>query len=228
MRYERCGTQQRRADRLAELFDAGVDLETKVLEDNLARQRIPVAVKTSRGQSNHDVADRDAAAINQRLSVDGTDDKAGEIVLAVGIKAGHLRSLTTDEGATVLTTRAREAVDDVLDDVGLQASGCEVIQKKQRPGALDKDVVDAVIDEIDADRAVLVGKERNFELGADSVGARHENRILPCARVEAKEPAKRADLREYSGGKRRLRQAFDAANGLVGRIDVDARPLVVH
>ena len=62
-------TKQRRANRLAELFDPRVHLETEVLEDNLARQRIPVACEDQiEGNPITTSPDRDAAAIDQRLA----------------------------------------------------------------------------------------------------------------------------------------------------------------
>ena len=134
--------------------------------------------RPARRQADQHVAVGDAAAVDQRLAVDDADDEPGEIVLAVGVEARHLRRLAAEQRAAVLAAAAREAVDDLLGDVGLEAAGGEVVEEEQRPRALHEDVVDAVVDEIDADRAVLPGQERDLQLGADAVGARHENRLL--------------------------------------------------
>ena len=85
--------------------------------------------------------------------------------------------------------------DDLLGDVRREPAGRQVVEKEQRPRALHEDVVDAVIDEVDADRVVHAGHERDLELGADAVGARDEHRIGD-RRVEREESAERSDARE--------------------------------
>ena len=81
---------------------------------------------------------------------------------------------------------------------GCSRPGREVVEKEQRPRALHEDVVDAVIDEVDADGAMHVGHERDLQLGADAVGARDENRILRARRVEPEQAAERADLGQHA------------------------------
>ena len=45
-------------------------------------------------------------------------------------------------------------LDDLLGDVRRQPAGRQIVEEEQRLGALHEDVVDAVIDEIGADRVV--------------------------------------------------------------------------
>ena len=80
---------------------------------------------------------------------------------------------------------ARHALDDVDRHIGRQAAGREVIEKEERLGALNEDVVDAVVDEIGADRIVPVGHERDAQLRAHAVGARHEHRLAISGHVRA-------------------------------------------
>ena len=53
-------------------------------------QRIAVGVKPSRGQSDQAIADGDAAAVDQHLTLDCANDKPCEIVLAIAIETWHL------------------------------------------------------------------------------------------------------------------------------------------
>ena len=137
-------------------------------------------------------------SIRRSRSTDA-DDEAGDVVLAVGVEARHLRGLAAEQRAAVLAARAREPVDDLDGDVGIEAPGREVVEEEERLRALHEDVVDAVIDEVDADGAVDAAHERDAQLGADAVGARHEHRIAMAARAEAEEPAERAELRQHAG-----------------------------
>ena len=92
-------------------------------------------------------------SITSRL-LDDADDEAGDVVLAVGVEARHLRGLAADQRAAVLAAAARDAGDDLLGDVRRQPAGREVVEEEQRLGALHEDVVDAVVDEVGADRVV--------------------------------------------------------------------------
>ena len=74
---------------------------------------------------------------------------------------------------------------------GDKPAGREIVEEEQRLGALDQDVVDAVIDEIDADGVVPVGQERDLQLGADAVGARDEHRMLVSSASRAETARRR-------------------------------------
>ena len=145
-------------------------------------------------------------AVDHPRPFDDADDEPGDVVFAVGVEPGHLRGLAADQRAAVFPARPRDAGDDLLGHVRRQPAGREVVEKEQRLGALHEDVVDAVVDEIGADRVVPAGHERDLELGADAVGARDEHRILIAVAVEAEQPAERPDVGEHAGRERAARQ----------------------
>ncbi len=91
-----------------------------------------------------------------------------------------------------------------------------------------EDVVDAVVDEIGADRVVTTGEERDTKLGTDAVGARDEHRLLVSLAIETEQPAERPNVREDAGRERRFRQRPDSTNGFIARVDVDARLTIIH
>ena len=64
--------------------------------------------------------------------LDDADDEAGDVVLAVGVEARHLRRLAADQRAAVLAAAARDAGDDLLGDVGRQPAGRQVVEEEQR------------------------------------------------------------------------------------------------
>ena len=116
-------------------------------------------------------------AVDHPLARDAADDEAGEVVFAVGVEAGHLGGLAAEQRAAVRPAGAGDAVDDRAATSGDEAAGGEVVEKEERPRALDEDVVDAVVDEILADRVVHAGQERDLELGPDAVRARHQHLV---------------------------------------------------
>ena len=107
--------------------------------------------------------------IDDPTPVDEPDNETGEIVLAIAVETRHFGGLAAEEGETMFTAGHRAPPDDVCNHIGVEAAGGQVVEKKQRPRSLDKDVVDAVVDEITPHSGVPVGGERDLELGADTI-----------------------------------------------------------
>ena len=104
----------------------------------------------------------------------------------------------------------------------LESARRDVIHEKERPRALHQNVVDAVIHEIGADGVVAIHHHRDLQFGADSVGARDENRLLDARKLHANMPPN-APMSERTPGvnvlRARSRNRFFAP---VGRINIDA------
>ncbi len=122
----------------------------------------------------------------------------------------------------------RETLDNLNCDVGIQPSSREVIEKEEWLRALNEDVVDAVVDQVDANRPVHAGHEGNAQLGADAVSAGHQHRIVNAHVREPEQAAKRTDLGQHAARERPARERADPPHDLVTGVDVDARLLVVH
>ena len=113
------------------------------------------------------------------------------------------------------------ALDHVRGDVDVELAACEVVEKEQRLGALDEDVVDAHRDQVDADRVVAVEREREFQLGADAIGAGDQHRVAKTL-ADLDQPSEAADAREYFRPHRALRERLDALDQRIPGVDVDA------
>ena len=68
--------------------------------------------------------------------------------------------------------------DDLGDEVGVERAGGDVVEEEQRPGRLHEHVVDAVVDDVDADAADLAEAGGQLDLRADAVGRRDEHRVV--------------------------------------------------
>ena len=84
------------------------------------------------------------------LAVDDANDESREIVLAGRVEPGHFRRLAADQRAAGFATGPAHAVHELLDHLRLKLAHRQIVQKKQRLGALHEDVVHAVIDEVAA------------------------------------------------------------------------------
>ena len=162
-------------------------------------------------------------AVDNAGFLDDADDGAAEVVIAGLIDAGHLGGFAADEGAAVAGAAAREAGDELGEDVGLELAGADVIEEKKRFGAEHGDVVDAMVDEVLADGVVAVHGEGDFELGADAVDAGDEDGLAVFFDIEGEEAAEAADLAEdfgaVGGGEELRERGFDA----IAEVNVHSR-----
>jgi hypothetical protein len=91
---------------------------------------------------------------------------------------------------------------------------------------LDDKVVDAHGDEVDADRVVPCGLDRQFQLGADTVGGADEDRVVIAGCAQVEEPAEAAEAAERTAARGCCRKRLDGIDEGVACLDVDARILV--
>jgi len=133
-----------------------------------------------------------------------------------------LRGLAADQRAARELASGGDALDDFGGDRDVEPLADVVVEEEQRLRALDQDVVDAHRDEIDADGVVPVQRERELQLGADAVGARHQHG-LPVALGQPDQRAESADAGEHLGAHRPLRERLDPLDERVAGVDVDAR-----
>ena len=68
----------------------------------------------------------------------------------------------------------------------------QIIQKEQRFGALDDEIVYAHGDQVDADRIVDAGAEGEFQFGADAIGRGDEQGVFEAGRTQIEQSAKAA------------------------------------
>ena len=138
-------------------------------------------------------------------SIDHADDEPRDVIFPIGIEARHLGGLASDQRAAGFFATPREAFDHRRDGIRHELPGRDVVEKKKRPRALDQNIVDAVADQIVADRVVDAGGKRDSQLGADSVSRRYEHGLFHLREVSAKHTAERTDLRHDVWRERRAR-----------------------
>src|SRR5690606_9533609 len=95
--------------------------------------------------------------------------EAGKIIVAGLIDARHFRGLAPDQGAAGLAAGARDAADDGGTDLRIELSTGEIVEEEQRFGALHHEIVDGHRDDVDTDRVVVRGINRQLDLGAYTV-----------------------------------------------------------
>ena len=156
------------------------------------------------------------------VALDRADREAREVVVVAVIDAGHLRGLAADQRAAGLLAAVGDARDDRGAHLRVELAGGEVVEKEQRLRALHHEVVHRHRDEVDADRVVDAGVDRDLDLGADAVVRRDQHRVLETCALEIEQSAEAADLGVRARPRGRLHQRLDQIHHAVAGVDIDA------
>ena len=152
------------------------------LEQRPAGQRVPVAVQARAGQGQDDVALADlrpvhrGAAGRQRADRGADQVEHGRPARRRSQHGADLGDLAAGDGDPGLLSTQVQAAGDLLEDVGVDPVGGQVVQQRERhrPGA--DHVVDVVGHAVDPDRLPPVRLPGQQDLGADPVGGQRERR----------------------------------------------------
>ena len=208
----------------AELGQGLVELlDGLALDGDLAHEGVAVGVDAGGRQAQDDVAGLDLIGADHLGAVDDAHHEAGQIVVVRVHDAGVLGHLAAHEGAAGLLAALGDALDDLCHVLGAELSDGHVIQEEERLGTDGHHVVDAHGHEVLAHCVVTVEQLGDGELGADAVGAGHEDGVLHVlealhreARAEAAEAAD--DLGAVGG----LDGALDGVDRAGALVDVHA------
>ena len=180
-------------------------------------------MEARRRQAEHEVARLQPRLRHECSALRGADGKARDVEIARGVKARHLGRLPADQGASRLRAPLGDALHDGGRNILVELAGRKIIQKEQRLGALDDNVVDAHRDKINADRIVEAALDRDLDLGADAVVGRDQDRVDKPRRLEIEQPAESAKLRARPGTARGPGEGADSIHDPIADIDVDPR-----
>ena len=163
-----------------------------------------------------------------RRAIDQSDDEARKVVLAVGVKArasrrSRRRAARTRSRGTPWPCPRRSAR-----PLRAPAGRSPGSREKQRTGALDQDVVDAVVHQVLPHGVVAARHEGELQFGADAVGRCHQHRLVAFALGDAEQPAERPDVGQHVRSEGAFGEGSYTPNRLVARVDIDAGLLVVH
>src|SRR6185436_2936894 len=111
----------------------------------------------------------------------------------------------------------------VRDNFGLQFSGGDVVEKEKRAGALDQNVVNAMIHEIAPHGVVNSGDESNLQLCTDAIRRRNQHRMLQTRKRAVKHSPEASDLGKRSLIERASGQLLDLIGCSCRGVYVDAR-----
>ena len=146
--------------------------------------------------------------------------------MAGRVHAWHLSRFAAHKGAACLAAAFRNARDDALRDAGLKFAAGEIVEKKQRLGALSQDIIGAHGDKIDTDRIVNARVEGEHQFCADAIRAGHKDGILPVFLLQVEQGAEAAKTAHDTGAPRRLGHWRDRFDQSLACLNIDTGILV--
>ena len=179
------------------------------------------------GQTQHHVAGDHVLAGQDFRFFDRADAKTGQVVFTRRVHARHFSCFAADERAVAQFAAACDAANHSRSRVHVELAAGEVVEEKQRFGALHQHVVDAHRHQVDADGVVHVPLESQFQLGADAVGAADQHRLfVALGHLEQRAEAAYAGQHAFAHGF--FGQWLDAFDQGIAGVDVNAGVFVAQ
>src|SRR5258706_16304411 len=111
------------------------------VKEKLAGKAKTIGVKAVGRKTEDNIACRNPRAVNDPRTIDDTDNKTGDVVLTIRIKARHLGSFAAEKRTAGIAAATRKTAHDLLDHVRVKFACCDVVKEKERAGALHQNVV---------------------------------------------------------------------------------------
>ena len=191
--------------------------------DDLADQAEAVGVHAAGGDAYQDVSYFHFRPVNEFGFLNDTGGIPRDIVFPILVHARHFGRFTAHEGAARLAASFRHAGDDGLHLGRDVVTEGYIVQEDKGFSALCEHIVHAHRHGVDADGIVLVHREGDLELGAHTVGAAHEDRLLDAQGREVEHAAEGADVPHRPDPARGCHMLFDPADHFIPRFEVHAR-----
>ena len=191
--------------------------------EHRAHERVAVAVESARGDPDQHVALGDVRPVDHPVAFDDAHAETHELDVALRVHPGHRRRLAAEQR----TARAPAALGDtpqrIAGDRLREVAHRDVVEKDDRLGTLDDQVVHDHRDTVDPDRVVAADPGRELQLGPDAVGCRDEDRIL-VAVGGLEHSGEAADRAQDFGAEGALRDLLDVVDEGLVVVEIHAGP----
>jgi hypothetical protein len=98
----------------------------------------------------------------------------------------------------------------------------QVVEEEQRAGALHRNIVDAVVDDVHAESVVTTEHRGDLHFGANPIGRRHQHRVDHLRRrFEPEHATKGAHVRQHRRASRSGQYFTQMRRRLAGVVEVD-------
>jgi len=154
-------------------------------------------------------------SVDDLRPLDGAHDGARQIQLARLIHARHLRCFPPQQGAARFATGRRHPLDDRRDHIRVQHRRGDIVEEEKRVRPLHQDIVDAMVHDVIAQRAIAAHGHGHLDLGAHPIGGSDQHGRLHLGQPRGiVQPAKGPDAPQHLrpiGGPYRLTHHLEGA-----------------
>ena len=180
-------------------------------------------MRAARAHAEQHIAGGNSGQRQQVLALDDANKCAGDVEGAGHVHARHLGGLAAEQHAARRSAGDRHTVDHGRHLLGADDRRRKVVEKEQRTGALYEHVVDAVVHDVLAGHVVAASACGEFDLGADTIGGCHQNRMFHAHDLaEIEGAAEGSDATEHRAGVCLFDTVLELIDGAGAFVDVDA------
>src|SRR5215472_12620569 len=178
-------------------------------------------MKSIRGKPDQNVASLYILSTNDLVAVYHANNKTGEVVFSIRIKARHLSGFAADQGAAIMLAAVDNTRYDLLGHLRLEVPTSQIVHEEHRSSTLHGNVIYAMVHQVGADGMMQAHFEGELELGANAIHARNQHRIAIFLLVDRKQPPEAANLAKHPAIEGFVRQVLDALFGAIGAVNVN-------
>ena len=191
-------------------------------------------MKPTARQTNDEVAWASAIAVDDAISLDNSDAKACEVIIARGIKIRKNCGFSACKCAARINATVTNSLDKGSCKFNIVLGHGKVIKKDDGLCTCAKAIIDRHSDKIDANGVIFLHHGCNFKLGTYSIVAGYENGMFIIAgekaivEIETKKAGKSTKPTHYPGSVSSLDQRRHGVDCLLVQFQVKPRRLVIH
>jgi len=192
------------------------------VRENLTNKRKSVGVGPAGCQPEDDVSRHHLAAVDDGVVLHHADAETRQVVIRIGVHAGHLGRLAANERHARQLAAAGDARDDLVRHCLVELAGGVVVEKVKRFGTLDDDVVGAHGDQVDAHAVMVSRVDGQAQFGAYTVGSGDQYRPAIAIHRQLEQPSEAAEAGHDAPAPGCFGQWLDALDKAIAAFDIDA------
>ncbi len=128
-------------------------------------------MRARRANANQHIPNLEFGGTRQDVvALQNADNCPGHVKFAGGVNAGHFGGFSAQESHARLFAGLGYASDHLGGLLRIEFGCSKIVHKEQRAGALDKNIIDTMIDDVVTNAAKTASRRGEFDLRSDAIG----------------------------------------------------------
>ncbi len=146
--------------------------------ENTPYERIAVGMRPAGGQTQHHIPAFHIIAQFDLIFFHHSHDESNQVVVFFGVYPGHFRGFAADQGAACVPAGRNQSLYNSFNPARVEFTHSDIVLEEKGRRTADKNIIDAVVNDVNADGIVLVQGNGDFHLGAYAVDMRDQHGLM--------------------------------------------------